>query len=250
MGELQVRAMGQRIVLDEVEGARLGFGRVNLEPGAVKGWGYDGRFVELSADPLIHRLWGEIAWEGGLWRVRSLGTRDPVVVEPRAHRAIELAPSTIDEAPQEFAVTQASFDVLLNVAASSFRLECRRTADADVVAARRASSGSDTVTLREELADCVTPTEFSVLWVMAREYRDASGGVAEPLSYARIRRELQLSDKQAVGAVERVVRRVRTAGLVPVDLGSDQQRDWLCRQLVAHGVFDELADRHGPPPTG
>ena len=249
MGELQVRAMGQLIVL--ADGDRLGFGRVNSEPGSTRGWGYDGRFLELSEQSYVHRIWGEIASDAGMWRVRSLGTRHPVTVVPEGHRPMELAPRRDDAAPSEFAVTQPSFDIVLSVAAQTFRLECTRSIPAGEMASVGAPAlGNRTVTLGEEMADCVTATEFPVLWVMSRQYRsDPPEAQPAPLSYARICRALDLSEKQAVSAVARVVRRFRSTGLMPAEVPAASQRDWICRQVVAHAVLVELARRHGTPPA-
>lgn len=249
VGELQVRALEQRLVLDE--GERLGFGRVNPDAGGTKGWGYDGRFLELGEDGFIHRIWGELVHQHGLWHVRSLGSRHPVLVEPEGQRPIEL-PARIDgAAPHEFAVTQTRFAVVLAVAAQSFRLECATggATPADPGPDQRPVGGGATVLFGDELAANITETEFRVLWVMSREYR-AVPPPAEPspLSYSRICRALELAtEKQAVGAVERMMRRIRNAGLVPPDLATERQRDWLCRQAVAHDAFPTLIERYGRP---
>ena len=109
-------------------------------------------------------------------------------------------------------------------------------------------AGSETISLGDELAAGITATEFRVLWVMAREYRPPSPTTEPaPLSYARICRVLGLSDKQAISAVERIMKRFRASGAVPAGLPASQQRDWMCRQVVTHGVLDALCDRHGTP---
>ena len=104
------------------------------------------------------------------------------------------------------------------------------------------------MTLCVEMADRVTATEFPVLWTMAKEYRALPPmATPQPLSYARICRALDLTEKQAISAVNRAVTRFRAAQLMPDTVTASGQRDWLCRQLVAHEVFDELARRFGAP---
>lgn len=229
---------------------RLGFGRVNAEPGGSKGWGYDGRFLELGPETYIHRIWGDLVWQQGLWHVRSLGSRHPLVVAPEGHRAIELPARDPDGEPHQFAVTQRSFEVVAVVGSATFRLECSAT-DATAVGdpSPVAGSGSATVTFGDELASNITATEFRVLWVMAREYRAVPRRTEpQPLSYSRICRVLGLTtEKQASGAVERMMGRFRELGLVPVELETSQQRDWLCRESVRHGALDSLCLRHGTP---
>ena len=105
---------GQLVVL--MEGERLGFGRANTDPGGSKGWDYEGRFVELSTKPHVHRVWGEVVSEAGHWKVRSMGSLHPVMVVPAGQRPIELPPTSAGASPSEFVVTQESFDVVLTVA--------------------------------------------------------------------------------------------------------------------------------------
>ena len=229
------------------EGEALGIGRVNTEPGGSKGWGYEGRFLELGDQTYVHRIWAELIWQQGLWRVRSLGSSNPVVVIPRDFRPIELPPVRPHSAPHEFAVTQQAFRVVLSVRSDTYELECSTPDEVTLPPVERALSGRATMSLGDELAEGITATELRVLWVMARDYRTPGVGEPAPLSYARICHALGLSEKQAVSAVERVVKRLRAAGVVPVELPAAQQRDWLCRQLVAHGGFDVLCDRHGTP---
>ncbi|CAN5637860.1 hypothetical protein BH10ACT3_BH10ACT3_07940 [soil metagenome] len=247
MSELSIRSGEHRLTLAESE--RLGFGRVNVEPGGSKGWGYDGRFLELGPQTYIHRIWGELVWKQGLWHVRSLATRHPVIVVPADFRPIELPPMRAGGSPHEFAVTQQDFAIILSVAADSFRIDCSSTAEAELASDELSPmAGSVTMALCDELAAGITATEFRVLWVMSREYRSpATSADASPLSYSRICRALDLSDKQAISAVERIMKRMRAAGVVPPGLPATQQRDWMCRQVVAHGVLDALGDRHGTP---
>ena len=80
----------------------------------------------------------------------------------------------------------------------------------------QAAAGPDTVTLGLEMADCVTATEFAVLWEMSREFRsDPPAADPQPLSYSRIMRSLGLTERQAVSAVARVVQRFRARELMP-----------------------------------
>ncbi|MHB1138438.1 MAG: hypothetical protein ACYC2O_05725 [Microthrixaceae bacterium] len=249
MGELLVRSGEQRVRL--MEGESLGFGRVNTEPGGSKGWGYEGRFLELGEQSYVHRIWAELLWNQGLWRVRSLGARHPVVVVPANFRPVELPPLRPGSPPHEFAVTQQEFRIVLSVAADTYELECASPTEVTLPPAERALSGRATVSLGDELAAGITATELRVLWVLAREYRtpEEDGAVPAPLSYARICRALGLSEKQAVSAVERVVKRLRSAQVMLDTVPAAQQRDWLCRQLVVHGGFEVLCDRHGIPDT-
>lgn len=246
MGDLQVRSGEHLLTLRESE--CVGFGRTNVEPGGSKGWGYEGRFLELGNENYIHRIWGEVRWKQGLWHVRSLGSRHPVIVAPAKFRPIELPPIRDGGAPHEFAVTQQDFAVVLPVAAHRYTIDCSSTTEAELPAEPAPMLGSATISLGDELAAGITATEFRVLWVMAREYRSPTGSVdPAPLSYARICRTLELSDKQAISAVERIMKRLRAAGVVPADLPAAQQRDWVCRQVITHGVLDSLCDRHGTP---
>ncbi len=233
------------------EGECLGFGRLNLEPGGTKGWGYQGRFVELAAESYVHRIWADLVWHNGLWHVRSLGARHPVVVVPHGYRPIELPPLPPDGSPHQYAVTQQEFEVVLAVAADEYRISCAATVEPLAPEDLGPHGGDRTMTAGGELVGGITATEFQVLWVMAREYRsDPPVAEPEPLSYARIVRALELtSDKQAVGAVERMMRRFRAADLVPATLPVAQQRDWICRQSIAHGLLDALCEQHGTPST-
>lgn len=246
MSELHVRTNGQLVVL--LEGDRLGFGRQNTDRDGVKGWGYEGRFIELSAKAHVHRLWGELVWDSGLWKVRSLGSMYPVSVEPAGQRPIELPPVRVGSPPSEYAVTDEVFDVVLSVAADSYRLECRTVGRRAAPAPKGPGRGAHTATLCDEMAERVTGTEFPVLWFMASEYRSTPPVPSpSPLSYSRICRALGLSERQAVSAVARAVGRFRKAELMPASVPSEEQRDWLCRALVTHGVFDELVRRYGEP---
>lgn len=246
VGELEIRFEAHRLTLRESE--QLGFGRVNLEPGGSKGWGYDGRFLELGDENYIHRIWGELTWKLGLWHVRSLGSRHAVTVAPANFRPIELPPLRNGAAPHEFAVTQQDFAIVVSVAADSYTIHCSSTTDAVLPVDPTPMIGNETISLGDELATGITATEFRVLWVMAREYRTPNSTVdPAPLSYARICRALELSDKAAISAVERIMKRFRASGSVPPDLPAAQQRDWVCRQVVTHGVLDALCDRHGTP---
>lgn len=249
MGELEVRYRAGRLVLSV--GERLGFGRCNTDPATPRGWGYDGRFIELSTDSHLHRIWGEIVCEGGLWTVRSLGTLHPVVVVPDGQRPIELAPLRDGGAPSAYAATRSRFDVVLSVGSESYELRCAAIGAAAAPAPGQAAAGPDTVTLGLEMADCVTATEFAVLWEMSREFRsDPPAADPQPLSYSRIMRSLGLTERQAVSAVARVVQRFRARELMPDEVPATEQRAWLCRQLVAHRVVDELVRRHGDPDDG
>lgn len=246
MGELEVRYRAGRLVLSV--GDRLGFGRCNTDPGTPRGWGYDGRFIELSTDSHLHRIWGEIVSEGGLWTVRALGTIHPVVVVPDGQRPIELAPLRDGGEPSAYAATRSRFDVVLSVGSESYELRCAVVGAAATTPPGQAAAGPDTVTLGLEMADCITATEFAVLWEMSREFRsDPPAAAPAPLSYSRIMRSLGLTERQAVSAVARVVQRFRAQELMPDEVTATEQRSWLCRQLVAHRVFDELARRHGQP---
>lgn len=248
--DLEVRANETRLTLSNRE--RLGFGRVNTEPDGSKGWGYEGRFLELGPQAFIHRVWGDIVSKHGLWHVRSLGERHPVTVVPKGYRPIELPALGTGKVPHEFAVTRSPFTVVLAVGTSSFRIECTSTSDDITVEEPRELRGPTTAALGGELARAITATEFLVLWVMSREYRsDPPEASPSPLSYTRIRRALQLnSDRQAIAAVERLVKRFRIAGLLPDGLATELQRDWICRQAVAHDLLQLLSDRHGVPDIG
>lgn len=244
MGELEVRSGDGRIVLSS--GERLGFGRRNTDPATARGWGYDGRFLELSPHAHVHRIWGELVCEGGRWTVRSLGSIHPVVVVPEGQRPIELGPLRPGAQPSAYAATQPRFDVVLSVGAESFELRCSVKGAAAPPARGRAAAGSDTMTLGLEMADCITPTECAVLWEMCQEFRsDPPPADPQPVSYSRIMRSLGLTERQAVSAVARVVQRFRDRDLMPPEVPSTEQRAWLCRQLVTHRVFDELERRHG-----
>ena len=246
VGELQIRSGDRRMTLRESE--RLGFGRTNLEPGGSKGWGYDGRFLEFGDHDYIHRIWGELVWKLGLWHVRSLGSRHPVTVVPAEFRPIDLPPLRNGCSPHEFAVTQQDFTIVVAVAADSYSIDCSSTTEAELPADPVPMIGNETISLGDELAAGITATEFRVLWVMAREYRTPQFSIdPAPLSYARICRALDVSDKQAISAVERITKRFRGSGAMPADLPAAQQRDWVCRQVVTHGVLDALCDRHGTP---
>lgn len=231
------------------EGETLGIGRVNAEPGGSKGWGYQGRFLELGDQSYLHRIWAELIWNQGLWRVRSLGTRHPVVVVPADFRPIELPPVGPHGTPHEFAVTQQEFRIVLSVAADTYEIECSSPTEVTVLPIDRPLSGRATLSLGDELAAGVTATELRVLWVLARDYRSPAVSDPSPLLYSRICRALALSEKQVVGAVERVVRRLRAANVMPASVTPSQQRDWVCREFVTHGAFEVLCDRHGTPDT-
>jgi hypothetical protein len=246
MGELEVRSAGARVVVSS--GERLAFGRRNTDPSTSRGWGYEGRFLDLSADSHLHRIWGEVLCEGGLWTVRSLGSIHPVVVVPDGQRPIELGPLRPGAEPSAYAATRPVFVISLSVGTESFELHCSVRGAVPPAPPGRAAAGSDTLTLGLDMADCITPTEFAVLWVMGSEFRaDPALPDPRPLSYSRVMRSSGLTERQAVGAVERVVQRFRARDLVPPEVSPGEQRAWLCRQLVTHRVFAELERRHGPP---
>lgn len=246
MAGLVLRFARQRIEVGE--GESVGFGRTCTDPGLPKGWGYQGRFIELGAESHIHRIWGEIAQRNGLWFVRALGTRHPVTVDVPGRGSVELPACVPGEPPAEFAVANDHFSVVLSVGTSEYRLECS-SAPPPAPPPPLVEQGSATSTLGDELAASITELEFGVLWAMSREYREpVPGRSPAPLTYARIIRMLGLhSERQAVAAVERLTRKFRCVGLLPAGLDPARQREWICRQAVAHGIVDLLVARFGAP---
>ena len=241
---LVVRFARQRIEVGE--GESVGFGRTCTDPSLPKGWGYRGRFIELGPETHLHRIWGEISPRKGLWFVRALGARHPVTVDVPGRGSVELPACGPGCPPAEFAVTSDQFGVVLGVGNAEYRLECS-SAPPPAPPPPRIEQGSATSTLGEELAAAITELEFQVLWVMSRDYREvAAGRPPAPLTYARITRILGLqSERQAVAAVERLTRKFREVGLLPSAVDAGRQRDWICRQAVAHGIVDLLATRFG-----
>lgn len=250
MGSLIVRFNDQRLTLDTDQ--TLGFGRTVMAPTDRRGWGYPGRFLELDADPLLHRVWGDLVWRHELWCVRSLGARDRVGVQLPGKDVIELEPLRPEDAaegtePDLLAVADPEFDVLLANGARTFRIRCE-WAGVDADSAPTPLSGPATGSLGSALASSMTEVEYQILWVMAREYRHgtADGRPPEPLEYSRIARSLGHSSRRpANAAMERLVRRFRTLGLLPDDVEPDAQRQWMCRQAVDHDAFGHLASRYG-----
>lgn len=252
MGELIVRCNGRRT--DLLPSQTLGIGRAATKPGEPTGWGYGGRFLELGPDPTMHRIWAELAFRHGLWCIRSLGSRDRVGIKLPGKDVIELDPRRPEDAAQGvpadvFAVNAGRFEVLFACGARSYVLDCEQHAPEAVADTAPAPSiGADTASLGGQLASSTTETEYKVLWAMSRDYRlgAPSGGPPEPLGYARVARLLgHGSQLPAKKAVERLVRRWRTSGLLPEEIGAEAQRDWLCRMAVFHRAFDELRRTYG-----
>lgn len=251
MGDLRVSFDGRAstVPIDQ----SLGFGRTNLDRNGSVGWGYEGRFLELGSDPSIHRLWGEVVWRHELWCVRALGHRNPLVIVLPATPPIELRAHTDDERrdgapPELLAIAQPTFKVQCQVGGRSFELSCRSEAS---TWDRRPMqlSGADTLDIGSHVAETITEAEYRVLRAMARDYIDRSASsdtLPRSLTYVRIRHELDLqTERQAISAVERLVRRFRDGGLLSPSVGASEQRDAVCELAVRHGVIERLDQKYG-----
>lgn len=245
MGDLRVCFEGRSSSIRVEES--LGFGRTNLDRGGSVGWGYEGRFLELGPDPSIHRVWGEFVWRHELWCVRALGNRHPLTVVLPASPSIELRAHTDDERrdgapPELLAIAQPTFTVHCAVGERSFELSC----SADASRWERQStelSGESTIEVGAQVAETITEAEYRVLRAMAREFIEGprNGSAPRSLTYSRIRLALDLqTDRQAISAVERLVRRFRDGGLLPATVGSAEQRDAVCALAVRNGVIERL----------
>jgi len=241
----------ERITVRPEEG--VAFGRAATTPGATKGWDYDGRFIELGDDPNMHRIWGEIVWRQGLWCVRSLGTRDGLAVQLASGTPIPLGARKRDAGgawskPEVLAIAESRFDVLLANGVERYRLSCQWDGldddgpDPDLPGQATRSTG-------EQLAPSITELGYRVLWHMSREYRlgPPEDRPPQPLSYARVNRALGAAkdSRQAEKTVERLVIRLREAGFLPDSVLSHEQRDWMCRLAVDHGLLQHLEARYG-----
>jgi len=246
MGDLRVNFEGRASTIPT--GESLGFGRTNLDRGGTVGWGYDGRFLELGSDPSIHRVWGELVWRHELWCVRALGRSNPLTVLLPASPPIELRAHTDDERrdgapPELLAVAQPCFNVRCSVGDRSFELSCSSEPSRwDRVPTEL--SGASTIEIGTQVAETITEAEYRVLRVMAREFIDgrrSPGSAPRSLAYSRIRLALDLqTERQAISAVERLVRRFRDGGLLAASVGAAEQRDAVCELAVRHGVIDRL----------
>lgn len=249
VSELQVRDATSSIVLSK--GESLGFGRTAATGSSPKGWGYDGRFLEIGAASHLHRIWGEILWRRDVWVVRSLGERDAIVVVAPGPVRVELPPRRVDSAPAEYAMADGSAILMLSAGGSNFSIGCSTLRRPDLPVVPGPTAGEKTTTLGQMLAGSIGRQEYRVLWVMAREYRDHRSAEPTPLSYARVVRALDLkTEKQAKAAIERLKARFRVACLLPAEVPPDRQRDWMCRFAVQHRLFEHLAERYGEPPVG
>jgi hypothetical protein len=248
MGELRVRFSGNTVVLAEDDS--LGFGRSVVSPSASKGWGYGGRFLELGPSPHLHRIWGEIVWRDHRWIVRSLGDRDPITVVVTGRPRVELPARREGAEAAEHPLTDGSAALVLSSVQSSFVIECATSDGTPAPTFSMPSEGDRTTTLGGLLADSIGEQEFRVLWAMSREYRSGEVNDPQPLSYPRVVLALGLrTEKQASRSVERLKERFVAAGLFPVDVTSERQRDWMCRFAVRHQLLDRLVERFGGAPT-
>lgn len=251
MGDLRVAYDGRAASIRADES--LGFGRTNIERGGSVGWGYEGRFIELGPDPAIHRVWGEIVWHHDLWCVRALGRRNPLSVVLPGAPPIELRAHTDDERrdgapPELLAVTQPRFRVRCSVGAHSFELACSSEVSR-WDRPTRGLSGNATIDVGAGVSETITEAEYRVLRTLAREFIDGPSSPESPprsLSYARVRHALDLqTERQAISAVERLVRRFRDGGLLSPSVGAAEQRDAICDLGVRHGVIDRLDAKYG-----
>lgn len=242
------------------ENERLGFGRANLGRGGV-GWGYPGRFLELSAEPHIHRRWGEIVRSGDMWCVRNLGTRWPIEVLLPHRGTVSLTPwldreRALGAAPDSLGISHRSFSIVLQASPSRFELQCEVTGADDESNPGQATGGAPTAGMASEVADSITENEFAVLWAMSKQYREAAVGTLqpgvspEPLTYYRVRRMLALSsDRQATAATERLIKRFRDACLLE-HVDPAEQRGAMCSIAVHQGVLAQLEAKYGLPLSG
>ena len=257
--ELRVSFDGRRLDLRIEES--LGFGRTNLEPGGQVGWGFDGRFLELGEGEHIHRIWGCILWRQGFWCVKALGSVHPVRIELAGGSTVELPPWTSEAQttgvePELLAISGGRFRIVLEAGSFTCEIDCDWTPSAQPEEVR-VKHGQPTVLLGQSDVDTMSHAEVSVLWVMAREFRERADGDPAAISrgrppraleYSRIRRALGLSsERQATSAVERIVRRFREAHLLAPTLASSEQRDKVCELAVIHQVLDRLVTKYGEP---
>ena len=229
----------------------VGFGRTSGAGDGAVGWGFPGRFIELGPSVEVHRVWGSLVPFAETWRIRSLGSLNPVVVLRPGHLPYRLEPFSdarreAGVPPDELIVSSGSFQVDLRVGRVSATLNCEiDRLHPDPTSVEAARSGAATINLAERLAAEITLLEYRVLWAMSADRRRGIG--SEPVSYTRIERALSLeSQKQAVSAVERLKRRFREFDLLSDEIPSDLQRRIMCERTDDLGLLRLLERRHGP----
>jgi len=243
---IRVRHAGALLEFGDHEA--VAFGRSRTRPDDTIGWGFPGRFIELSPSDEIHRVWGAFVPSSTGWAVRSLGALHPVVVLRSGYDPVRLEPfgqqrRSSGAVPDELGVGAGPFAVHLHVPGAEWVLDC--AVDGTPTAPDiPLTSGAATVNVGEQVAAGITLLEYRVLWAMSADRR--SGRSSRPVSYTRIERLLGLdSRRQAVAAVERLTRRFRELGLIPPGTSSDEQRLVICGRAEELGVLDALRRRYG-----